>query len=661
MRHFINQKINFKTKEIIMKYLHEYRDQEVAQSFIEQIHKTATRSWNVMEVCGGQTHSLVKNGLLDALAPKVNMIHGPGCPVCVSPKSIIDKAIFLVEQNVVMCSFGDMLRVPGNKGTLLEAKAKGGDIRILYSPLEAVQMAKQEPQKEFCFLAVGFETTGPANALAVLHAHRQNVRNFSILVNHVLVPPAIEAIEADPLCQIDGYLGAGHVCAIMGTSQYKVLVNKIQKPIVITGFEPLDLLQGILMTVVQLEKGEKNLENQYTRIVPEEGNIEAIKTVNMVFEETDCEWRGIGMIPQSGWKLKSEWKDFDAEKRMSMSMDVKSYENELCIAGDILKGIKKPNECKSFRSTCTPLTPQGAPMHDGAFLELTGSVAFSTDSYVIHPIFFPNSNIGELAVNGTINDLAMCGAEAKYLSLSFIIEEGLTIQEFYEILFSVKDACDRGQVKIVTGDTKVVERGKGDKIYINTSGIGVIHPKAQIDIKQIQNDDCIIVSGEIAAHGISILSLRQGLTFESDIISDTKSLKQNVMNTLNEFGSEIKWLRDATRGGLATVLNELVEGVQCGIEIKKATIPINEQVTSGCELLGLDPLFVANEGVYVLVVSKTSAERVLAYLKCHEESKKASIIGYFNKNQPKKVMMSGTMGGKRIISMLPGDQLPRIC
>lgn len=345
-----------------MKYLHEYREQKTVQPFIDKIHKIATRDWNIMEVCGGQTHSLVKNGLLEVLAPKINMIHGPGCPVCVSPKSIIDKAISLVEQKVVLCSFGDMLRVPGNKGTLLEAKSRGGEIRILYSPLEAVQMAKNEPHKEFCFLAVGFETTGPANALSVLHAHRQKVNNFSILINHVLVPPAIEAIEADTQCKIDGYLGAGHVCAIMGTSQYEVLVKKIQKPIVITGFEPLDLVQGILMTVMQLEKGLKKMENQYTRIVPKDGNIEAIKVINTVFEEADCEWRGIGVIPKSGWKLKPEWKKFDAEKKFEINFGVKNYENDLCIAGEVLKGIKKPKDCKSFGTKCTPLNPQGAPM-----------------------------------------------------------------------------------------------------------------------------------------------------------------------------------------------------------------------------------------------------------------------------------------------------------
>lgn len=299
--------------------------------------------------------------------------------------------------------------------------------------------------------------------------------------------------------------------------------------------------------------------------------------------------------------------------------------------------------------------------HDGAFLELNGKIAFSTDSYVIHPIFFPNSNIGELAINGTVNDLAMCGAEAKYLSLSFIIEEGFPIKDFYQILYGIKNACKISGIKIVTGDTKVVEKGKGDKIYINTSGIGIIHPKAQIDVKNIKEDDCIIISGEIAAHGISILSLRQGLTFESDIVSDTQSLKDNVMGLISKFGSDIKWLRDATRGGLATVLNELVEGVNCGIEISKPAIPVDVQVSSACELLGLDPLFVANEGVYVAVVPKNIANDILEYLQQKKETSKASIIGKFEKEQVKKVLMSGTVGGKRIVSMLPGDQLPRIC
>ena len=314
-----------------------------------------------MEICGGQTHSLVKNGIIELLPEKVRMIHGPGCPVCVTPLNLIDKAIELLENGVIVCSFGDMIRVPGSKKSLLETKANGGDLRILYSPLEAVKIAKQNPDKEVVFFAVGFETTAPANALSVLHAQKEGVQNYSILVSHVLVPPAMEAILDDEFSSIDAFLGAGHVCAIMGYKEYFPLAKKYQVPIVITGFEPLDLVQGILFAVKQLEKGEHQVENQYSRIVKEEGNLAAIKVIQTVFEIGDREWRGIGKIPKSGYQLRKEFESFDAEKKFGIE-NIKVPENDLCIAGDILKGIKKPNECSQFGKACTPINPLGAPM-----------------------------------------------------------------------------------------------------------------------------------------------------------------------------------------------------------------------------------------------------------------------------------------------------------
>ena len=344
-----------------MKYLSEYRNFESTKKILDEIHKITTREWNIMEICGGQTHSLVKNGILELLPEKVRMIHGPGCPVCVTPLNLIDKAIELLEKGVIVCSFGDMIRVPGSKKSLLEAKAVGGDLRILYSPLEAVSIAKENPNKEVVFFAVGFETTAPANALSVLHAEKEGLNNYTILASHVLVPPAMEAILDDKLCTIDAFLGAGHVCAIMGMQEYYPLVEKYKIPIVITGFEPLDLVQGIYMAVKQLEKGIYKLENQYARVVKEHGNQAAIAVIQKVFEVGAREWRGIGEIPNSGYVIKEAYRKYDAEAKFNIS-HIKVPENPDCIAGEILRGIKKPNQCGQFGKACKPANPLGAPM-----------------------------------------------------------------------------------------------------------------------------------------------------------------------------------------------------------------------------------------------------------------------------------------------------------
>lgn len=345
-----------------MKYLKEYRDPEVAERYLNEIHKAVSRPWTIMEVCGGQTHSLVKNGILNMLPKEINMVHGPGCPVCVTPLNLIDKAVYLAEEkNVILCSFGDMLRVPGSEKSLLEAKANGADIRILYSPLEAVKIAQQNPDRQIVFFAVGFETTAPANALSVIHAHRLNLKNYSILASHVLVPPAIKALMSDDECSIEGFLAAGHVCTIMGLEEYYPLVDEYKVPIVVTGFEPIDILQGILMTVKQLEKGEAKLENQYSRMVRPQGNPKAIEMISEVFAVTDRMWRGITVIPDSGYQVRPKYVDFDARIKFDVNIP-EVPENEECIAGDIMKGIKKPFECPNFGTKCKPENPLGAPM-----------------------------------------------------------------------------------------------------------------------------------------------------------------------------------------------------------------------------------------------------------------------------------------------------------
>jgi hydrogenase expression/formation protein HypD len=345
-----------------MKYLQEYRNPELVGSYLEEIRRTATRPWTIMEVCGGQTHSLVKNGILNLLPPEIRMVHGPGCPVCVTPLNLIDKAIYLAEEKgAILCSFGDMLRVPGSRKSLLSAKAGGADVRILYSPLDAVQLANQHPDREVVFFAVGFETTAPANALSVIQAQKLGLKNYSILASHVLVPPAIEAIMEDEESVVQAFLAAGHVCSIMGTLEYYPLVERFKVPIVVTGFEPADLLQGILMALRQLEKGEARVENQYTRIVREEGNISAQDLIFEVFEVADRLWRGMEVIPMSGYVVKEKYAAFDAMRKFDVHIP-EAPENEECMAGEIMKGIKKPFECPHFGKKCTPLNPLGAPM-----------------------------------------------------------------------------------------------------------------------------------------------------------------------------------------------------------------------------------------------------------------------------------------------------------
>lgn len=315
-----------------------------------------------MEVCGGQTHGLVKNGIIEMLPEQINIVHGPGCPVCVTGVSTIDEALWLAEQpDVILCSFGDMLRVPGSQRSLLEAKATGADVRILYSPLEAVELAKKNPDKEVVFFAVGFETTAPANALSIVHAYKQGVTNYSVLASHVLVPPAMEAILNDEENTIDAFLAAGHVCTIMGVEEYLPIAEKYKTPIVVTGFEPIDLLQGIYMAVHQLENQEYNVENQYARYVQRQGNLLAKETIEDVFAITDKTWRGIGSIPDSGYEVSEKYKNYNA--RVKFNIDAApAKEDDSCISGDIMKGLKKPFDCPNFGAACKPEHPIGAPM-----------------------------------------------------------------------------------------------------------------------------------------------------------------------------------------------------------------------------------------------------------------------------------------------------------
>jgi hydrogenase expression/formation protein HypD len=345
-----------------MKYIDEYRDARAARRYAQAIAGVTTRPWTLMEICGGQTHAIVKFGIDTLLPPEIRLVHGPGCPVCVTPIALIDKATAIAARpDVIFCSFGDMLRVPGSQYDLLTVRAAGGDVRIVYSPLDALAIARDNPDRQVVFFAVGFETTAPANAMAVYQAQRQSIVNFSILVSHVLVPPAMEAILSSPLNQVQGFLAAGHVCTVMGYTEYEPIARAYHVPIVVTGFEPLDILQGVYMCVQQLEEGRAEVENQYARSVRREGNQPAQQLVAEVFQIVPRAWRGVGEIPHSGLGLRADYAAFDAELRFDLAAYT-AAESAECISGLVLQGVKRPHECPVFGTRCTPERPLGAPM-----------------------------------------------------------------------------------------------------------------------------------------------------------------------------------------------------------------------------------------------------------------------------------------------------------
>jgi len=345
-----------------MKYVDEYRDPIKVRALLDEIGATLTRPWVLMEICGGQTHAFLHHGLDEMLPAQLELVHGPGCPVCVTPLEQIDRAIEIAARpEVIFTSYGDMLRVPGSTRDLFAVRAAGGDVRVVYSPLEAVALAEAHPERQVVFFAIGFETTAPANAMAVLQAHQKGLKNFSVLVSHVRVPPAMEAILGSPSNRVQGFLAAGHVCAVMGYHEYPPIAQKYRVPIVVTGFEPVDLLRGVLAAVRQLEAGRFEVENAYERAVTFEGNRPAQAVIQRVFQPVDRKWRGIGVIPQSGWGLRPEFEEFDAEIRFSVGQ-IRTQESPLCIAGEILQGLKKPPQCSAYGKQCTPQTPLGAPM-----------------------------------------------------------------------------------------------------------------------------------------------------------------------------------------------------------------------------------------------------------------------------------------------------------
>jgi hydrogenase expression/formation protein HypD len=345
-----------------VKFLDEYRDPTAVARLRDAIRAAVTRPWVLMEVCGGQTHSVVRHGLDELLPPEVALVHGPGCPVCVTPLELIDRALEIAARpGVIFCSFGDMLRVPGSRKDLFAVKAAGGDVRVVYSPLDCLRITEQHPDRTVVFFAVGFETTAPANAMLVKQAKARGLKNFAVLVSHVLVPPAMEALLSSPTNRVRGFLAAGHVCTVMGTAEYEPLAARFRVPVVVTGFEPVDLLEGVFRCVLMLEAGQWGVANAYARAVRPEGNPHARAVVEEVFEVTDRKWRGIGTIPHSGYRLRAPFAEFDAETRFAVG-DLAAEESQLCLSGLVLRGLKKPHECPAFGKECTPQAPLGATM-----------------------------------------------------------------------------------------------------------------------------------------------------------------------------------------------------------------------------------------------------------------------------------------------------------
>jgi len=346
-----------------LKFLEEYRDAGLTKKLLKDLEKLVSHEWTLMEVCGGQTHSIMRSGLDQMLPSKINLVHGPGCPVCVTPLELIDKAILLASRpDVIFTSFGDMLRVPGSNKDLFSVKANGGDVRILYSPLDSLRISRENPDKTVVFFGIGFETTAPPNAMVVLQAKSQGIHNFAMLVSHVTVPAAIIALMESPDVQVDGFLAAGHVCTVMGYWEYEPLAEKYRVPIVVTGFEPVDIIHGIMKCITQLERGTFQVENAYARSVMREGNLPAQTVINRVFEICDRPWRGIGVIPSSGYRLRPEYSQFDAEVRFPEIQSIETKESDLCMSGLVLQGRMKPDQCPTFGKECTPQTPLGATM-----------------------------------------------------------------------------------------------------------------------------------------------------------------------------------------------------------------------------------------------------------------------------------------------------------
>ncbi|CAG0905516.1 unnamed protein product [Cyprideis torosa] len=532
-----------------------------------------------------------------------------------------DAFISLAEhKDVRITTFGDLFRVPGTHGSLANASSLGAQVEIVYSPMDALELAATNRSALHVFLGVGFETTTPTIAATIMAAKLRQIDNFCVFSTQKVMPPPLHALLQDPELRIDGLLCPGHVSSIIGASAYQELVDQYGLACVISGFETSDLLTGLIKLARQVANGDIKVENNYSRVVSQEGNRRAQAMVNQVFEPADMEWRGLGTIGASGLRIRDEYRLFDAEKRLDISLE-EVEEPQGCLCGDILKGIQTPPKCPLFAKRCTPASPRrtGEP---------------GAHSYVVDPIFFPGGDIGKLAVHGTINDLAMRGARPLCLSLALILEEGFALDDLERIIASIGEASKNSGVPVVTGDTKVVPHGKGDKIFINTSGIGVVDETHSISSRHGQPGDHLILSGTMGDHGITIMTRRAGLKLEGEMQSDTMALHRMVASLLAQIPQAIHVLRDPTRGGVATSINEIAGASGLAIQIEEEALPIRPAVRTACELLGLDPLYLANEGKCLVVVDPQQSDLALEIMQSCPEGKDARIIGHLCAGKP---------------------------
>ena len=725
-----------------MKYLDEFSDPELARKLVDQIKRATSQRWSIMEVCGGQTHSIIRHGIDQLLPETIEMIHGPGCPVCVTPLEIIDKALEIASRpDVIFCSFGDMLRVPGSDKDLFRVKSEGGDVRVVYSPLDALNIAKDNPDKQVVFFGIGFETTAPANAMTVYQAKRLGIENFSLLVSHVLVPPAIAAIMESPTCRVQAFLAAGHVCTVMGTDEYPPLCDKYGIPIVVTGFEPLDILEGIRRTVLQLESGRHELENAYPRAVQDRGQPgrqgHAAGRVRgdrpgVARHRRDPEQRlavvvrlprlrrrapvrrhrhphrGVGGVPvrrgtagldqtarvrsvrDTVHAAQSAWRD-DGLVRGRMrgvlpvpaargdampettalrpaTIDMESWvcPAPLRDAPNIVMGHGGGGAMSAeliehlFLPAFGPAADAG--MGDSAVVDIGGArLAFSTDSFVVKPLVFPGGTIGDLAVNGTVNDLAMAGARPMVLSTAFILEEGTALDEIARVAHAVGTAAMAAGVKLVTGDTKVVDSGHGDGVYINTAGIGLVDERADIRPQRASPGDVVIVSGDIGVHGVAVMSCREGLEFATTIASDTRAAARAGRGDARHRRRHPRAARpdQGRRGGDAERDRE---------EPRKSV----SRLTSGpCRFLLRSAMrAVCSASTRCMSPTRASWSRSCpprtptgCWPRCsaHPQGGRAAVIGECVTDHPGMVSARTALGGTRVVDLPIGEQLPRIC
>ena len=593
-------------------------------------------------------------------------------------------------------------------------------MRIVYSPLDALALAQAEPEREVVFFGVGFETTAPAIALTLIRARELDVRNFSVFANHVLVAPALRAILDSPDTAIDGFIGPGHVSTVIGTRPYDFIAEEYHRPVVVSGFEPTDILQAVARLLHQLRDGRAAVENQYGRVVRDDGNPAALAALERVFTvREDFEWRGLGVIPRSGFRIGDEFADWDAREplrgsrradRGSEGMPVRRrpprhgeavrvrrvrHRVHAREAARHVHGLERGRVRRVLRVRPAPREDAGMsdavvtmadgaggkasrrlveelflpelrnpllePLSDAALFSVGGArVALTTDSYVVRPLVFPGGDIGELAVNGTVNDLAVSGAVPVALTAGFVIEEGFPLDDLRVIARSLARAAAAANVSIAAGDTKVVERGAADGLYITTAGVGLVDSRVALGPERVEPGDRVLVSGGIAEHGIAVMMARGNLALELDVESDTAPLHE-IAALLYALGGDLRWMRDPTRGGLATTLNELSSGAAMTVALEEATIPVRDDVRAACELLGIDPLYVANEGKLVAVVAPGAVDDALAALRSHPLGAGAAIIGEVREDDMPLVLAETPFGGSRIVDMLVGDPLPRIC